>query len=462
MSFKFNSIFSFIFVYFLFYEGYTHWQLYRDALTHNFGSVATGKELLGRLERAVKRLDGAKIETLLDALNTLAAPPAALASEESEEDEKVELGRALEELRAKIAGRDITNAQSNGPGDKSREGPSSGATEIAPTEVQGADPDLAEDETAIAASAAAAGGKRREKYYSKTSRKEALLSKARSQAVTRGGSSARGGRGSSGGPRLQPVLTPADHAAAWLYSWLSETLKQPPTQLPAAKIVTCRDISSLDGMSAVPRESIYTALIHPQLYMPRDNYDEGPSTSRAAATANRFTAGGTSTTGTANGTASQMLGMTGNVDDVCLAYQLFDQDPDCSNVAEWFTSFRAVHEAADKAEEERNRPPGEERKKTKNEKKEQEKPKEKGKRGRPKKKVSTKEDGDQGTADDQDQDGGTVDDDGSRARELAARFSQAAAELQFLGLIKPAKRHARGGEMVVRTMHMPAAMMGDA
>lgn len=40
-------------------------------------------------------------------------------------------------------------------------------------------------------------------------------------------------------------------------------------------------------------------------------------------------------------------------------------------------------------------------------------------------------------------------------RELAARFSQATAELQYAGLIKPAKR--RRGDFVQRTVHQPAA-----
>ena len=40
-------------------------------------------------------------------------------------------------------------------------------------------------------------------------------------------------------------------------------------------------------------------------------------------------------------------------------------------------------------------------------------------------------------------------------RELAARFSHATAELQYIGFIKPSKR--RRGDYVQRTVHMPAA-----
>ena len=39
--------------------------------------------------------------------------------------------------------------------------------------------------------------------------------------------------------------------------------------------------------------------------------------------------------------------------------------------------------------------------------------------------------------------------------ELAARFSQATCELQFVGVVRPAKRR-RGGDFVQRAMHMPA------
>ena len=45
-------------------------------------------------------------------------------------------------------------------------------------------------------------------------------------------------------------------------------------------------------------------------------------------------------------------------------------------------------------------------------------------------------------------------------RELAARFSQATAELQFVGLIKPVKKRSRG-DAVQRAVHMPAPLMGD-
>lgn len=45
--------------------------------------------------------------------------------------------------------------------------------------------------------------------------------------------------------------------------------------------------------------------------------------------------------------------------------------------------------------------------------------------------------------------------DKKRRRELAARFSQATAELQYVGLVKPAKR--RRGDFVQRTVHQPAA-----
>ena len=44
-----------------------------------------------------------------------------------------------------------------------------------------------------------------------------------------------------------------------------------------------------------------------------------------------------------------------------------------------------------------------------------------------------------------------------RQRELAARFTQATAELQLAGLIRPAKK--RRGDFVQRLVHMPAAAL---
>lgn len=60
-------------------------------------------------------------------------------------------------------------------------------------------------------------------------------------------------------------------------------------------------------------------------------------------------------------------------------------------------------------------------------------------------------------ADEGDRSGGEEQNDAEKKRrqELAARFSQATAELQYVGLIKPARR--RRGDYVQRVVHMPAA-----
>ena len=271
-----------------------------------------------------------------------------------------------------------------------------------------------------------------------------MLSKARSQAVTRTTGGAQGGNSKSAKGRavLKPVLTPADHTAEFLYAWLSDALRQPPTQLPAAKIFTCRDITSLNSLSAVPREAIYTALIQPQLYMPTENYANVPSTSRNGGNSGgRGRDDGAGPISSSVVASERQLGITANVDDVCLAYQLFDQDPDCANVAEWFTTFKGIHDEADKADGAGHEEEG--------------KKKKKGKPGRKKKdNRGNVEEG--GAAPDVD-----ISTNNNKNQELAARFSQATSELQFMGLIKPAKRHARGGEGVVRTMHMPAPLMGE-
>lgn len=52
------------------------------------------------------------------------------------------------------------------------------------------------------------------------------------------------------------------------------------------------------------------------------------------------------------------------------------------------------------------------------------------------------------------EDGGAEEAQRARQRELAARFSQATAELQLVGFVKPAKR--RRGDYVQRVAHMPA------
>lgn len=106
-------------------------------------------------------------------------------------------------------------------------------------------------------------------------------------------------------------------------------------------------------------------------------------------------------------------------------YPLLPQDPGCENLVTWFESFAAVHGAPEGAA---------------------------AGGAQPKKRAAVK------TAK---RKGGAAG--GSEAaaaekrlrRELAARFSQATAELQYVGLIKPARR--RRGDYVQRTVHQPAA-----
>lgn len=83
------------------------------------------------------------------------------------------------------------------------------------------------------------------------------------------------------------------------------------------------------------------------------------------------------------------------------------QDPNCQNVAEWFEGFAAAGGLSGRGKSVK-------------------------KRGEPKSDSS----------------------DTIQSSEVAARFSQATAELQFLGLIRPATR--RKAEMVQRCVHMPA------
>lgn len=110
------------------------------------------------------------------------------------------------------------------------------------------------------------------------------------------------------------------------------------------------------------------------------------------------------------------------------------QDPNCVNLADWYEAFAAVHaQAAAKA-------PG-------------------GSGGKAKKKAAVKQakkrkgQGEEGEAGEAAEaaDG----EERRRQRELAARFSQATAELQYIGFIKPARK--RRGDFVQRVVHMPAA-----
>lgn len=115
------------------------------------------------------------------------------------------------------------------------------------------------------------------------------------------------------------------------------------------------------------------------------------------------------------------------------------QDPKCVNLADWYQAFAAVHEGAAQPGGSAG-PAGKKRKAAVKKAKKAAKKDASGSR-----RVATEgEEEQEGQGEER-----------RRVRELTARFSQATAELQYVGLIKPARR--RRGDYVHRVVHMPAA-----
>lgn len=110
------------------------------------------------------------------------------------------------------------------------------------------------------------------------------------------------------------------------------------------------------------------------------------------------------------------------------------QDPNCANLADWYQAFAAVHSGQGQGAQEA------------------------GSGGSARKKAAVKTKGGgrgkNAAAAEPAAGAGGAAVAAQQAREVAARFSQATADLQYVGLIKPAKR--RRGDYVQRTAHMPA------
>lgn len=121
------------------------------------------------------------------------------------------------------------------------------------------------------------------------------------------------------------------------------------------------------------------------------------------------------------------------------------QDPNCVNVADWFQAFRDVHQQQEQQQQvgaggssgggaaPKRRAAVKQSKKRKKQQEEEEAAAAGGSGGAPA--------GDGQLA-------------GRAQQEVVARFMQATAELQLVGLIKPTKR--RRGTYVQRLVHMPA------
>ncbi|KAL4437146.1 hypothetical protein ABPG75_004285 [Micractinium tetrahymenae] len=239
-----------------------------------------------------------------------------------------------------------------------------------------------------------------DRFHSRASRNAALLQKSQQQAAAKGGRAA-----TAAAAAAQAAAAPGAQLAAWLADALHALLSTPPTKLPGAVVFTCRNADSLNCLTAEPRAALHMALSEPHSFL------QG---------------------------LPEELGLSASQEDACLAYRLLDQDPDCANLADWYQAFVAVHSGQG---QEAGGSGGSTRKKAA--------VKTKGSRGRGKKAAAAEaaaEGGGAGGA------GATMP--AQQARTVAARFSQAAAELQYVGLIKPAKR--RRGNYVQRMAHMPA------
>ena len=252
--------------------------------------------------------------------------------------------------------------------------------------------------------------------------------------------------------------------ASWLCDWLIDGLRSPPTLHPGMKPCLCRDASALDCLSAAPREAIYVGLVHPELIMKQSasrrdaltkeedgmGSEEGASTGgdkvqpqkyvrRDRAREDDITAGSSLRAQEPHGihTVSN-LGIHEHAEDVCIAFQLFDSLPECTDIKTWYASFCEIVRGTDMQTSE----PYEDRR-TKS-KREGAGDKKKKKRGRPH------------LEDENNDDLGPERDENDV--QLAARFVQAASELQMMGLIKAVKR--RDGEIAKRAVHMPAPWYG--
>lgn len=393
-------------------NGYTYWQVYRDALDPDFVSSGSGKELLLRLDAALKKLS---TDAMSELLGNIQAQIQEVIKEDCVGAWASECKRAVELLL-----NDDDAAHAGGLAAPSAEEDTSKAVHRDDRDGDGAAPVNQKDHHQVGEPAPK---KRRDRYYSKASRQTALMVKSRSQSRTHNGKARPDSENEDAGPSAAASIS--SRAAQWLTTWLLQALKHPPPSLSGASIFTCSDVSSLDALTAAPRHALHTALTQPHLFCSARDDDA-----------------------TASG-ADSRLGITADVEDACLAYQLYDQDPACVNVADWFTAFREVRLAGnasaqqglqnqsyagasdDHAEAVAKRGRG----KTLGRKQELSK-----KGGKEK---STLGIGKQP----------------NRDQEMAARFSQAAAELQFVGFLKPRMKRRRG-ETVSRSVHMPAVLLG--
>ncbi len=415
-------------------SGFTYWQLYRDALAPGF-AAGRGRALLARLERGLRRLDARAAAALGARLAELAeragAPGGGGAPRGGEWADEARAGLAAAR-RALEAGEEEEAAdRADAPAPVADEPPPT--QELPASQEPPATQSLAEPAAAAAAPPPPPGGPARraprpEKYYSVSSRRQAIIAMSLKAGAAGGGGAAAAPAADAAPPPTPP--TPAERFAAWLAGALAEGLRTPPWALPGAAPLCATDASAVACLTAAPRAAVHAALTRPELILGRC---EGDATSEGedegAEGEGEGDGDGAGPSGRADadadagaGGATAPIGLRAGTEDSALAYQLFDQaQHQCATAGEWLAAFADVHAGGADGGKKRARGGGG------------------GAAG-----AAGVAGGAAGAAEA-----------AARRRELVARFSHAAAELQFVGLLRPARR--RRGDAVERVVHMPAA-----
>lgn len=220
-------------------NGFTCWQLYRDALHPSFLPGTYDKDLQPRLARQVTKLNK---EQALELIGTLLQTADAIWGSANVSD----IVDGIKEIQHKML-QDEPDTATQADEDE--------------------DVDADDDEDADAQQQKQSGGttKKRDRFHSKASRSAALLQKAANSKPLVNGKSAGNKK------QAKHVDSPGDILARWLFGVLRGALEVVPTKLPAAKVFTCSDVTSLDCLSAAPRDTLHMALSEPEVYLGKNN-----------------------------------------------------------------------------------------------------------------------------------------------------------------------------------------------
>lgn len=362
------------------------WKLAEEAMRQGFADGQL-KQLLGKMEPLLRKLPPPAVQQLASQLQTCAEGVFGGVDAVAEH---------LEQL-APFTSCPLAAAGDSGEGKEEKEKEQMDEEEkAAPAAVPAAAAAAAQD-----GSGAAKKRQKHQQHRSAQGRKAALLEKV-AQQNSNAAAKGKGSAAAAAAERARAAAAPAARFASWLTAALRDLLAAVPTKLPGAAVFTCRDAGSLDCLTAEPRGAIHAALTEPHLYLPGLRAD---------------------------------MGVNAAQEDAVLAYTLFDQDPKCANLADWYQAFVEVHRGAASGG---GSGPGS------------------AKRRKAKVKKAKRPEGGAGGGDQAVSVPPPEDEAEERRwqRELAARFSQATAELQYVGLIKPSRR--RRGDYVQRLVHQPA------